>query len=386
MNQRILSFGILALVSCVNLGMEKKRKESTIPAKITKHIKYEDLSTVEQLPRELQIKILVEIINSAQNVREAITELHKIMILSKSFYLLINSPDANTKLIEALARRFFHHDQMPAAELLDTKAARDWITHLIPNDIKKKIIELIATNIVRINNGDMSSLTDYLKSDYETTDITIKQKFFNTVPTLIWLFKTILQQTAFRRFSLINLIADFFPAGINNPVIDEWITYTDRQIKAKIPTLIINNDTTALQSLINAGVDISQNLGSGTPFLLMANDPKIIKLLIDSGANVNEQQISTGFTALHFMIKNDLHLKSMAEGKSLTNEKNVKALSLIKIFLEAGANPDIKNSNGQTVFDLINEIEEQLTLQGVTNDPFLSGLINLLKKYSSQIT
>ena len=376
----------LTICSLDLLTMEKpqKRKEPEEQEAISevKRTRLEDLSLLEKLPAEMQIMVLINVINSAQNVREAIAELHKIMRLSKNFYFLINSEDINAALIQALGKRFFHHDRLKAARLLNTRASRNWFDTRIPVDIENAIKKLIGENTKKINAGDFSALHAYLNTLYPGSNQTIRDRFFSTTAMRIWLSKRILEKSIDRIAALNTIKTKLFADTDAN--LDEWIAFTIKHIQAGVSGLVKASNFEQLSKLAAEGIDISQNYATSTSLILHVDDLRVLQLLIDSGSLVNTIQANTGDAFIHFIIRSDLDIESMLQGTSLMNADNRKALLKIRTLLQAGANPNIKNDKGQTPLDLIKELQNQLRKNGIKDDPFLKSLTLLLKRHGAQ--
>lgn len=110
-------------------------------------------------------------------------------------------------------------------------------------------------------------------------------------------------------------------------------------------------DTTA-EVLIQHGADINKTDNDGKNPLHMAckkyGSPSMVKLLIKNGANVNEPEDNASKnTPLHLAAMN--HADFGFLGSNAGNEANEE---IATILLEAGADPELKNANGETVMEL----------------------------------
>lgn len=105
--------------------------------------------------------------------------------------------------------------------------------------------------------------------------------------------------------------------------------------------------------LINSGVDLEQADNMGFTYLHFAaqfEDPVIVKALLENGANANAETLM-GASALQFAVVR------------CKNYDPKRSYEVIRLLLEAGADPDKKSRDGFSVRDLakdfdIPEIEE----------------------------
>ena len=114
--------------------------------------------------------------------------------------------------------------------------------------------------------------------------------------------------------------------------------------------------------LINSGVDLEQADKMGFTYLHFAaqfEDPVIVKALLENGANANAETL---------MDASPLQLAVVR----CRNYDPKRSFEVIKLLLEAGADPDKKSNDGFTVRDLskdlnIPEIEELVCGWGKNN-------------------
>lgn len=105
--------------------------------------------------------------------------------------------------------------------------------------------------------------------------------------------------------------------------------------------------------LINLGVDLEQADNMGFTYLHFAaqfEEPVIVKALLENGADANAETLM-GASALQFAVVR------------CKNYDLKRSVEVIKLLLEAGADPDKKSNDGFTVKDLalnlnVPEIEE----------------------------
>lgn len=99
--------------------------------------------------------------------------------------------------------------------------------------------------------------------------------------------------------------------------------------------------------LINSGVDLEQADKMGFTYLHFAaqfENPVIVKALLENGANTNAETLM-GASALQFAVVR------------CKNYDLKRCLEVIKLLLEAGADPDKKSRDGFTVRDLAKDFE-----------------------------
>lgn len=369
-----MKYGIYLLVALVVppiCSMEKKRPAPQASA-IAKRTKYENLSALEKLPREVQIKIIADIITDSNDPQKALTALDTIKKLNTHFYTLVNGPEAQGMFIRALGQRFFHYDLIKAAGYLNTSAAKDWIKKIIPDELKKKFMALLEKNKLAIIRGNFSAIKEFFNTTYENKSV---KEIFSQYPAMIWLIATLLQETQFRKFSIEQLVTSIYPTHNENPEFKEWLHYAQLALEMGLPAALNYKTAAELQELANKKIDITLNLHTPFPALFYTIDPEIISLLINYGALINEQEHLDGNTFLHYLIIADLQQDA---------EKNQKIFFAIKKALESGANPNIKNNKGQTALDSLQEKQQKLRLRGAAQDPFFEKLIALLKKYGAR--
>lgn len=364
---------------------EKKRKEieretTTPEADPLKRVKLSDDKTLESLPLDLLIKIIV---TSGSTPKEVIDTVKSLMGTNKKMYGILSGQAGNKALIASLARKFFHYDQFQAAKVLNTAASRAWLTTAIDPQIQKTIQEIIKNNAVAIGNQNLSSITTFLDSTSGNSEITLKERFFSSAFARIWLIKKLLERTTSKIDALAQIKSALFPNTID-PDLDEWITFTQKHLAANIAQLVRQGRSAELKKLIDQGVDVSQNLVTTSPFIFSAQDAATLKLLIAAGADVNAIQPGRGNSALHVIINSDIDDESIKQGNSLVNPDNRNALLKVRALLEAGAYPNFKNAFRLTPLGLVNQRKLLARKSGIAEDPFLLVLGNVLKKYGAQ--
>lgn len=101
-----------------------------------------------------------------------------------------------------------------------------------------------------------------------------------------------------------------------------------------------------LIKLLKAGADIHAADKNGVTALHHAvrfRSPMAVKTLIEHGANVNQACRRSGSTALHRAVTQT--------GAPGTAGKGQEALKIIRLLLEAGADPSIRNKSGRKAAD-----------------------------------
>ncbi len=370
MNHTILLATLLA-VFCAP-AMERKRsvQESQTP---TKRTKYQDLSTLEKFPRELQIKIIADTISASATARDAFNELNKIKLLSTHFHNLLKSQEAVKAIIHAVAKRFYHNDGIKAAQFWNTPEAREWIQSALPPLVQEKIAKVMHDKIIAIINGNFEPIKNELNAAYKTG--TVKDIFGHDY-TKIWLLTFIMQATSgLRKFTLQELADALFPQEKRSAELNEWLKFAESALLERLPNSLAYSTPDHIQQIQRQGIDITINLRDHFPALFYAVDLDVIELLLQAGASINEQDRLYGHTSLHYLILYELQKNA---------EKNQRVYSAIEKLLQSGANPNIKNAEGKTVLDLVRVKQSNLSKSGSAQDPFLERLIALLKRYGAR--
>jgi DNA repair protein RadC len=365
-------FAAVFLAAFFAPAMEKKRSAPEAGT-IAKRTKYQDLSGVEKLPRDLQIKIIVEIVRNSPTARDAFNELNKIQALSTHFYNLLNSKETVTALVYALAKRFYHYDAIKAAQLWNTRAAREWMQTVLPSSAQEKIEKILQNKIITIIDGNFEPIINELNRPYNGGTL---KDIFNPDYAKIWLITFIMQSTSgLRKFTLQELADALFAEETRSPELQEWLKFAESSLMARLPDSLKYLSREKVQKFARQEIDITLNLSNHFPALFHAVDPNIIELLLQSGASVNQKDRMYGHTMLHYLILYELQNSS---------EKNQRVYAAIEKLLTNGANPNIKNGRGKTVLDVAREKQAKLNQSGSAQDPFFERLIELLKKYGAR--
>jgi uncharacterized protein len=104
----------------------------------------------------------------------------------------------------------------------------------------------------------------------------------------------------------------------------------------------------AIEALLRAGADIHETDKNGVTPLHHAvrfRSPTAVATLLEHGANVNQVCRRSGSTPLHRAVT--------STGAPGTAGRNEEARQIIKLLLEYGADPSIKNRNGRTAADYV---------------------------------
>ena len=115
-------------------------------------------------------------------------------------------------------------------------------------------------------------------------------------------------------------------------------------------------DKEMVQVLLDLGADVEKGDISGVTALHCAAEYgslEVVKLLLDGGAKLNKKTLVSGFTPLHHAI--------MPYSKySIVGKKD--HLQVIKLLLDRGANPTLKDRFGKTPLDsLCGEMHHKVT-------------------------
>jgi tankyrase len=108
----------------------------------------------------------------------------------------------------------------------------------------------------------------------------------------------------------------------------------------------------AITSLLEAGADIQETDKNGvTPlhFAVRFRSPAAVETLLQHGANPNQACKRSGSTPLHRAVT--------TTGAPATAGKQGEAKEIIKLLLASGADPALKNKNGKTPADYVNDPE-----------------------------
>ena len=103
-----------------------------------------------------------------------------------------------------------------------------------------------------------------------------------------------------------------------------------------------------IKILLKKGANINETDKNGVSPLHRAvryRNPKVVEFLIKRGANVNYADKRNASTALHKAVFNS--------GAPSTKRKSEEAIEIIKILLDNGANPNLKNNKGKLPIDYV---------------------------------
>lgn len=349
-------------------GMERKRSFQETQT-VKKRTKYSDLSTLEKLPRELQIKIITDIIVASGTARDAFNELTRIKTLSTHFHNLLNSTEAVKAIVRALAKRFYHYDAIKAAHYWNTPSSRQWIQSVLPHSAQERIAKALQNKIVTVIAGNFDSIKNELNS-------AALKDIFNNDSAKIWLITFIIQATSgLRKFTLKELADALYPEATRSVELNEWLKFAESSLLARLPNSLAYSSQKEIEQLADKNIDLTLNLSDHFPALFYAVDPNNIRLVLQAGANINEKDRIHGHTLLHYLILYELQNNV---------EKNQRVYAAIEMLLKNGANPNIKNSQGKTVLSTVRDKQNKLKLSGSSQDPFFERLIALLQKYGAQ--
>ena len=133
--------------------------------------------------------------------------------------------------------------------------------------------------------------------------------------------------------------------------------------------ILHNYYNTTAEMLIRHGADINKTDNNGKKPIHMAcrkyGVPSLVKLLIKYGADVNEpEKNALKNTPLHLAAMN--HTVFGFLGSNAGNEANEE---IATILLKAGADPELKNSNGETVMELAENMRNHWVVEILKNFP-----------------
>ena len=136
-----------------------------------------------------------------------------------------------------------------------------------------------------------------------------------------------------------------------------------------------NGNSEIVKELLALGVEINKQDSDGVTALHIAKNIEIVKILVGAGANPNLQDYRSGFTPLlHSMVwwntdkynllvpVTGLNIKSSFGITSLMFASIIHSLNDIKLLLDAGADPYIRNYQGMDFFDFLLEDEKEYIL------------------------
>ena len=132
----------------------------------------------------------------------------------------------------------------------------------------------------------------------------------------------------------------------------------------KNPTPIANaayrGDKEMVQVLLDHGADVEKTGINGVTALHCAAEYgslELVKLLLDGGAELNRKTLISGLTPLHHACMHVFHSEKL--GISLGGKDH---LEVIKLLLDRGANPTLKDKFGKTPLDSVDvEMHQEVT-------------------------
>jgi ankyrin repeat protein len=152
-------------------------------------------------------------------------------------------------------------------------------------------------------------------------------------------------------------------------------TYVHYDGKTQLHLACKNGYVEFVKDLLNLGVDINKQDIDGNTALHIAKNIEIVKLLIEAGVNPNLQDYRSGFTPLldsmvwwntekyNLLVPiTDLNIKSSFGITPLILAAIIHSSNYIKLLLDAGADPYIRNFEGMDFYDFLLEDEKEYIL------------------------
>lgn len=152
------------------------------------------------------------------------------------------------------------------------------------------------------------------------------------------------------------------------------------------------NNIEAVRRFLQDGADVNQKTGSKITALHRAaqhNNPVLIQLLLDAGANINartsegitplvQSYVYNGYIEIKQILINAGANPNIASKYGSPLDQALRRDELVKQLLDAGADPCLKNKQGQTAFDTVVELKR--------NSEWSEKMIQLLNRYKNNGT
>jgi hypothetical protein len=145
--------------------------------------------------------------------------------------------------------------------------------------------------------------------------------------------------------------------------------------KTQLHLACLHNDYEVVKELLNLGVNINKQDSDGNTALHLAKNSEIVNILIDDGANPNLQDYRSGFTPLldsmvwwntdkyNLLVPiSNLNIKSSFGFTSLMFSAIYHSMDDIKLLLDTGADPYVRNYEGMDFYDFLFEDEKEYIL------------------------
>ena len=270
---------------------------------------------IEQLPDEINQKIILYLTSSADNLKEAADNIKSLFRTNKFFARFANDAYTHMHIVQELAQRFTNGDLLEAAIVLNTPGAATYIASIIKND---KVATKLGENLLDAVYHNMNHLINFLAKVHKHTQFPFidKQDKYNGYTALILAAKYNKKKPIIRQ--LIAMGADVNKKDkCGRTALIQIIGGGVKQYKEKV------------RYLVEAGTNVNTQYEEGKTALMVAaslGKREVIEQLLNAGADVNKQD-ECGITAL---------IQAVIHG----NQKVIEQL------LEAGADVNKKNRNG----------------------------------------
>ncbi len=380
-------------------AMKRKEPETCVPHTqktqvIKPYFDFQEMATLEKLPSDAQKLILLQVINNAPNAREAAHEIRKIGSISRTFRTLITRADFNEQLILAIANRFTHGNVLAAAEILGTTAALAWSSKILPEVIRKNVLQILDK--LPIDEDDLEegmiekTIQDII--NYLNSDASLKQVAHNPY-VMIWLLRAILKKVdplTEVSITATELAQKMYPHEIQSELVKKWLAYQDKQIATTFDILIAYQNVDLhglepLKKLRSQGIDILDPayIAEGWWNHIISAGLPLLEFLIHQGINFNQQD-TYGETILHRLMKN-IEVSRPSSGLVLMDKEQQQArLNLLKRVLQTNPNTNIINNEGYTPLEIAQFQYGQTDLAPLRD--YFRQIIEMLKAYQKKKT
>ena len=259
----------------------------------------------------------IRLINAAQNIRN-------LLMSSKKYKPLLDDEQLAGQIITELAKRYANNNIVIAAQALATKAANGWLTNKLcngpgpdaePSECSKFFklktdYTLALTNA--INNGDVGSVRFLLENKLIPQMVNNIRIDYYGRPQSLLLAAVITGNK--------DMVALLLKLGAN-PNYTYLVTMGNQEYQDGVMRAGVQQNLEIVKALVAAGGDLNQLDPYGDNLLGFARNAAIASYLIEKGLDVNQHNHSNGAPL------------------DIAMEEN--HADVIKVLLDAGANPDV---------------------------------------------